>query len=124
MNLLFTYALARRLKDSDSGVTASAYFPGLTKSHLMDEMAALPKFMLNLISSKPEKSAGMLSLLAVDPMYQVLNGKFIKFNGKEIESAPYSHDNAIQEKLWETSERIVKSLKKPEPVAEPEMEFA
>lgn len=106
MNLLFTYALARRLKGTR--VTATAFFPGLTKSNLTIEMPSLIKFFLRIIGSKPERPAVMLGHLALDQKYQASNGKFYKFNGKEIKSSSYSYDTAIQEKLWKRSERLVK----------------
>jgi hypothetical protein len=70
------------------------------------------KLFLRIIASKPEKPARMLSRLAINPMYQNSNGRFYKFDGREIKSSPYSYDAAIQEKLWETSSQIEKSLSK------------
>src|SRR2546426_764686 len=49
-NLLFTFALARRLEGS--GVTANAVHPGLTKSQLMQELPAPLRMLLHLISRK------------------------------------------------------------------------
>lgn len=104
MNLLFTYALSKRLKNS--GVTACAFFPGLVKSGLTKEMPFLLKFLFRLKASKPDRAAKMLSRLAIDPMFSTTNGKFFKFNGKEIKSSAYSYDSDIQEKLWKISEDL------------------
>lgn len=112
MNLLFSYSLAKQLKDT--GVTSMLFFPGLTKSNLTLEMPSVIKFILNIIGSKPEKPARMLSRLAIDPTYENSNGKFYNFNGKEIKSSKYSHDPEIQEKLWEMSKQIEKTLSKKE----------
>lgn len=106
MNLLFTYALAKKLKGT--GVTAAAYFPGITKSDLTKEMPFFIKQFLRLIASKPERAAYMLSRLAINPMYQNSNGRFYKYDKREIPSSPYSYDPIVQDKLWEMSQQIEK----------------
>lgn len=109
MNLQFTYALARQMKDE--GVSATAFFPGLTKSNLALEMPSYIKIILKIAGGKPERSAKMLCRLALDQMYQNSNGKFYKFNGKEIKSSSYSYDNDIQDRLWKRSEQLSKTAK-------------
>jgi len=105
MNLLFTYDLARRLEGTN--VSAMALHPGLVKSDLTNKMPGALKLLFKMMSSKPDKAANMLSLLALDPAYEKSNGKFYKFNGKEIKSAAYSYDKDVQEKLWTLSEKMV-----------------
>ena len=104
MNLLFTYALSKRLEGT--GVSSIAFYPGVVKSDLTKEMPAMLKFILGLMAEKPENGAAMLCQLAIDSKYQESNGKFIKFNGKEIKSSSYSYDKDIQEKLWKVSEQL------------------
>lgn len=104
MNILFTYALARRLEGT--GVTTSVYHPGLMKSDLTNEMPALMNWFFKLISSEPTKAAIMLSSLAIDKVYENSNGTFIKFDGKEIKSNAYSYDKEVQERLWALSEEL------------------
>jgi NAD(P)-dependent dehydrogenase (short-subunit alcohol dehydrogenase family) len=104
MNLLFTYALSRRLEGT--GVSSIAFFPGVVKSDLTKEMPAILNFIFGLMAEKPEKVAAMLCRLAIDATYQNSNGKFIKVNGKEIKSSSYSYDKDIQEKLWKISEQL------------------
>jgi NAD(P)-dependent dehydrogenase (short-subunit alcohol dehydrogenase family) len=106
MNLMFTYALARRLEGS--GVTACVYHPGLVKSDLTREMPAIMNFIFKGISSKPENAAKMLCSLVIDKTYENSNGKFIKIGGKEITSNKYSYDKELQEKLWLISEQLTK----------------
>lgn len=106
MNLLFTYALAKRLKGT--GVTAAVYFPGVTKSDLTKEMPFFIKQFLKLIASKPERAAFMLIRLAINPMYKDSNGRFYKYDKREIPSSPYSYNAEVQEKLWEMSQQIEK----------------
>ena len=47
MNLMFTYALAKRLEGT--GVTANVFHPGLVKSNLTREMPALMNFIFKKI---------------------------------------------------------------------------
>jgi retinol dehydrogenase-14 len=105
MNLVFTYALAKKLEGT--GVTTSVFHPGLVKSDLINEMPAAMTFIVNMLSNKPDKAASMLASLAVDEKYQKSNGSFYKFNGKEIKSNKYSYDASVQEKLWDVSEKLL-----------------
>lgn len=104
MNIMFTYALARRLENT--GVTTSVFHPGLVRSELMNEMPALLRALIKGFSGKPGRAAGMLCSLATGDKYQSMNGTFIRYDGKEIQSSAYSHDITLQEKLWELSEKL------------------
>ena len=104
MNLLFTYALARRLEGT--GVSTSVFHPGLVKSELTKEMPAFMNFIFGMMSAPPEKAAKMLSKLATGSEYQNANGAFFKFNGKQLQSSAYSYDKDVQEKLWELSRQM------------------
>lgn len=107
MNILFTYALARRLENT--GVTTSAFHPGLVKSGLIAEMPFLIRSLTGLFSGSPDKAAAMLCKLAIDPVYRDSNGKFFRNDGKEIKSSAYSYDLAVQERLWKLSEELLKN---------------
>jgi NAD(P)-dependent dehydrogenase (short-subunit alcohol dehydrogenase family) len=104
MNLMHTYALARRIEGS--GVTTSVFHPGLVKSELTSAMPAFLNWFFQTISSPPDKAAKQLTKLALDPSYTNSNGTFIKFDGKEIKSNAYSYDKDVQEKLWKLSEEM------------------
>jgi NAD(P)-dependent dehydrogenase (short-subunit alcohol dehydrogenase family) len=104
MNLMFSYALARRLEGS--GASSIVYHPGLVKSELTKDMPAFLNFIFKSMSSPPEKAAGMLGKLAVDQNYANANGKFYKVGGKEIKSSQYSYDKDLQEKLWDVSAKL------------------
>jgi NAD(P)-dependent dehydrogenase (short-subunit alcohol dehydrogenase family) len=104
-NLLFTYALANRLKGGN--VAASAFFPGLVKSDLMKELPPVMNMLFKIVANPPKRAAGALYKIAIDPEYQNINGKFIKYNSKEIKSSPYSYDKDVQEKLWKISEKFL-----------------
>lgn len=104
MNLMFTYTLARRLEGT--GVTATALHPGLTKSDLTLEMPSVLRYLVRLFSGKPDQAAIMLASLALDDRYSNSNGRFYKFNGKELKSSSYSYNREFQEKLWSISEKL------------------
>jgi NAD(P)-dependent dehydrogenase (short-subunit alcohol dehydrogenase family) len=104
MNLMFTYSLAQRLEGTE--VTATALHPGLVKSELTKEMPSFLKYITGLLSGNPDKAAKMLSSLALDDRYSHSNGKFYKFNGKEIKSSSYSYNRELQDKLWVISEQL------------------
>jgi NAD(P)-dependent dehydrogenase (short-subunit alcohol dehydrogenase family) len=106
MNIVFTYALARRLEGT--GVTTGVFHPGLVKSDLTKDMPKLLYYIFKTISSAPDKVAKMLCSLAIDEKYANSNGTFFKVDGKEIKSSGYSYDKATQEKLWEISEQLAK----------------
>jgi NAD(P)-dependent dehydrogenase (short-subunit alcohol dehydrogenase family) len=104
MNLMFTYALARRL--ADTGVTANVFHPGLVKSDLLKESPAIMYRFFKLVSAKPDRAAKMLCSLALDSRYETSGGKFFRYDGKEIKSSKYSHDEELQDKLWSLSEQL------------------
>ncbi len=103
-NLLFTYALARRLEGI--GATANAYHPDLVKSGLMREAPAALRFLTNIMSRPPERAAAGLVSLATSPKYASVSGRFFK-GEQEIRSSAYSLDIANQEKLWEMTSRLL-----------------
>jgi NAD(P)-dependent dehydrogenase (short-subunit alcohol dehydrogenase family) len=109
MNLMFTYALARRLEGT--GVTTNVFHPGLVKSNLTSEMPAILKFIFKKISSEPDKAAKMLCKLAFETEYEQLNGKFITLEGKELKPNAYSQNKELQERLWTLSEELLMNIR-------------
>ena len=104
MNLMFTYSLSKRLEGT--GVNAVALHPGLVKSDLTKEMPSFLKYITRLMADKPDKAAKMLCSLAIDSKFESSNGKFFKFDGKEIKSNKYSYNKELQEKLWTICEHL------------------
>jgi NAD(P)-dependent dehydrogenase (short-subunit alcohol dehydrogenase family) len=104
-NLLFTFALARRL--TGSGVVANAYHPGVARSNLMREAPAPMRLfgrVLALFAGTPEQAAkGLVQLVAGNA--GGANGKF--FHGRKLMTAPaYTRDREVQERLWTESVRL------------------
>lgn len=102
-NLLFTFALARRLENT--GIAVNAIHPGLARSGLMKEAFFLIRLLTRLTSSPPEKVTGPILQAAVAPEFEKTTGKFFH-NGKEIEVPAYAHDPTAQQRLWEISEKL------------------
>ena len=102
-NLLFTFELARRLENT--GITANAIHPGLTRSGLMREAFFLIRLLTRLTSSPPEKVTGTIVQAALAPEFQKTTGKFLH-NGKEFEVPAYANDPDAQQRLWQVSETL------------------
>jgi NAD(P)-dependent dehydrogenase (short-subunit alcohol dehydrogenase family) len=100
--LLFTYALARRLHDK--AVSANAYHPGVTRTALMAN-APLPMTMmgavLRITARKPERAATGLVDLALSPSFDDMTGRLVH-DGRPIE-APFADDIELQERLWRST---------------------
>lgn len=103
-DLLFTYALARRLEGT--GVHANVLHPGLFRSGLMRELATPARLFVRLASKGPERAAEAVAYLASSPSLEGFTGRF--FNGTQLsESNPYSRDAKVQERLWKKAEALV-----------------
>jgi len=101
-NLLFTFALARRLRGT--GTTVNAYHPGIVRSHLMREAPAPLRWFTLLTAATPERAAaGVVELARTHA--GGLTGRL--FHGREpIDVPPYSQDEQVQERLWAESLRL------------------
>jgi NAD(P)-dependent dehydrogenase (short-subunit alcohol dehydrogenase family) len=105
-NVLFTYALARRLKNTR--VTANVLHPGIVKTTLSHDYMGNPvfRFLEGLIAVSPEKGAQTSIYLAASPEVEgVTGGYFIRKQQKR--SAPHTFDEALQDRLWSVSEALV-----------------
>jgi NAD(P)-dependent dehydrogenase (short-subunit alcohol dehydrogenase family) len=102
-NLLFTFALARRLENS--GVTANAIHPGLTRSGLMDEASIFMRLFTWLASKPPAQASEWIVQAATAPEFEKVTGKFL-YHGKQIEAPAYAYDTQAQERLWKMSDEL------------------
>lgn len=104
-NVLFTYALAKRLQGS--GVTANCLHPGVVATGLWRSAGALGAIMK--ISSpfmlSPEKGARTCVYLSSSPDVDGISGKYF---GKEtvVRSSSESYDESVQERLWKISAEL------------------
>lgn len=108
MNVLFTYELARRLKETK--ITANCLHPGAVASDFGNELSGIFKLLVSFgrqfffISS--EKGAETSVYLATSPEVEDVTGKYFD-NKKAVSSLKISSDEDLQKRLWEKSEKIV-----------------
>ena len=118
-NLLFTYDLDRRLRASGAETSALACHPGIVLTGLyktsspLERAAMSPR--LRLLNSRLVQSAAMGALptlrAATDPTARGSDfygppGRGYTGHPVRVESSPRSHDEAVQRRLWEESERL------------------
>lgn len=95
--ILFTYALAERLKGSD--ITVNCLHPGVIKTKLL--RAGFGDYP----GDTPERGARTSVYLATSPEVSGISGQYFE-ECKSAQSSPISHDRMIQEKLWQISEQL------------------
>jgi len=106
-NILFARALARRLP---AGQTANSLHPGVIKTnltrHIGDEIFSRldPKLMKTV-----EQGAATETLLAAHPSLAEVTGMYFA-DCQPKEPSRYAQDDALAERLWQESERIVERL--------------
>jgi NAD(P)-dependent dehydrogenase (short-subunit alcohol dehydrogenase family) len=115
-NLLFTYELARRLKNKGAPTIAVAAHPGLSNTELMRHLPSViqraPKFLWDLTAQSPAMGALPTLRAATDP--GVRNGEYYGPGGigeqrghpKRVGSSTQSHDVDLQRRLWTVSEEL------------------
>ena len=108
-NILFTYALNKRLKGSN--VTTNALHPGFVATNFAKNngfMARIAMGILGPIAGKsPQKGAETSIYLASSPEVANISGKYF-VDKKAVSSSPQSYDETSMERLWEASEELTK----------------
>lgn len=102
-NHLFTYALARRL--AGTGVTVNAVNPGIIDTGLSRDARGLNRVIDWLVTplKKPVKQGAFPSVhLATSAEVEGVSGRFFD-KDKFVSTAPITHDEALQERLWQVS---------------------
>jgi NAD(P)-dependent dehydrogenase (short-subunit alcohol dehydrogenase family) len=102
-NILFTYELARRLKDT--GVTANCLHPGTVRTGWGHESKGLFKFGMKLFAPfmiSPEQGAKTSVYLASSPEVEGQTGQYY-ITCRPAKSAPASYDTDTAKKLWDVS---------------------
>ncbi|MBL7978589.1 MAG: SDR family oxidoreductase [Bacteroidetes Order II. Incertae sedis bacterium] len=110
MNIMFTYAAARRLENS--GVTINCLHPGFVASDFGDNNAsgAMGKlfvgawrFAKKLSAISVEKGAATQVYLASSPEVVGISGRYFS-NRKAVKSSALSYDEVLGEALWSKTE--------------------
>lgn len=105
-NIMFTYALARRLRGST--VTANALHPGFVATNFGKNNGTLGRIGMQLVSPfaiSEEQGAQTSIYLASSPEVAQTSGEYF-VKSKPANSTAYSHNVEAQESLWTLSEQM------------------
>ena len=106
-NVLFTYALARRMENT--GVTVNAVHPGFVLTNLGRDNGWLIHNIIRLVMRfggiAAEEGAETLIYLASSPEVEKVTGKYFH-KMKPVETSPQSYDHDTALRLWEISEEL------------------
>ncbi len=106
-NVLFSNALARR--EDAAQVTSNSLHPGVVATGFGRNDPGWFRVLVTLgrpFLATPEKGARTSIYVAASPEVARVSGRYFK-DRKEARPAPFARDEAAQERLWETSERLV-----------------
>ena len=114
MNVMFTYALARRLRAKH--VTATCLHPGVVASGFGHNNRGWMGFGVKVVApllTTPAKGARTSVFLASSAEVEGVTGRyfapsFLRGRSREAASSALSRDEAMQEKLWVISEAILR----------------
>lgn len=105
-NIMFTYALARRLEGT--GVTANCLHPGFVATGFAKNNGGMSRIGMSLLrpfAISPERGAQTSVYLASSPKVAGVSGKYFA-NKRPVQSSSVSYDVAAQERLWALSEQM------------------
>jgi NAD(P)-dependent dehydrogenase (short-subunit alcohol dehydrogenase family) len=102
-NVMFTFALARRLEGT--GVTANCLHPGVVATNLLPRRLRLIKPLLSRVIFNPERGAQTTLYLALSSEVTGMNGRYFDEHHVVQTASPIACDVALQESLWSASER-------------------
>jgi NAD(P)-dependent dehydrogenase (short-subunit alcohol dehydrogenase family) len=102
-NVLFTFALARRLQER--GVAANCLHPGWVRSDILRHTSSRKRVLTRLFARSPRVAARDLVEVATSAEFAGVSGRyFVKC--REAPSSTMARDEALQEHLWEVSARL------------------
>lgn len=113
-NILFTYALARRLESATTNCLHPGFVPGsalwreggFPVTQLMQLIGALPDRIQNIIGKTPAAAAATpVYLAASDAVTDTTGEYFIDMDARR--SAERTYDRDLQEELWERTTELV-----------------
>ena len=107
-NVLFTYALAEKLKNTS--ITVNALHPGRVDTQIGIKnqpwhVALFWKVFTSISSVSVQKGAETQIFLATDTSVEGITGKYFA-RCKEVKSSRLSYDKILADKLWEETERL------------------
>ncbi len=102
-NLLFAYALARRLHGT--GITVNAWHPGFVRSNIEGNRSSIAMRFATLFATTPRSAARTLVYLASSPTLEGVTGGYYS-RLRPAKSSRGSHSVADQERLWQLSAEL------------------
>ena len=109
MNIMFTYALARRLEAEGAPVTVNALHPGLVSTGFGKNNGWLSRAIISLlkpIAKNATDGAETQIYLASSPDVEGVSGKYFD-KSQPVKSNDVSYNVEDQERLWKLSEELV-----------------
>ncbi|MBT7757932.1 MAG: SDR family oxidoreductase [Rhodospirillaceae bacterium] len=111
MNVMFTYALARRL--DGTAITANSLHPGFVRSKFGHNNPGFAGLMVRLgqlvLAISPEAGAKTPLHLAWAPELAAISGRYYE-KSQTIASSSESQKQAAQERLWQISEEVAAAI--------------
>ncbi|EDO47050.1 predicted protein, partial [Nematostella vectensis] len=104
-NVLFTYALQRRLSIDSTHVTANALHPGVVNTELFRHLPWIARAPMGLFFLTPEQGAATSLYACLSPDLEGVGGKYLA-NCEVQSSSAYSYNEDIQERLWRVSRKL------------------
>lgn len=113
-NILFTYSLSEKLKDT--AVTVNAVHPGLVATNLPSNgkipipwiSKPLLRLILSIIGRDPKKSGLEIAYLATSSHFLKCTGLYF-VDGTSVRPDEMSRDKNLAKQLWDLSSRITES---------------
>lgn len=108
-NILFTYELARHLKDT--GTTVNCLSPGPTVTPFANNLTGLPALLPRLLKRipyllrSPEKGAETLIYAASSPELEGVSGRFF-LRCRETKTKKVTYNTEIAARIWRVSEEL------------------
>lgn len=107
-NILFTYELAEKLKDT--GVTANCLHPGAVATRMgINRDTGFGTFITRMLKpffQTPEQGAQTAIYLATSNEVEGVTAKYF-YRKKSVPSSQMSYDKTIAKKLWDLSKKMV-----------------
>lgn len=109
-NILFAYELDRR--EHHNGVNANAVSPAMVPATVERHAKGFQKLLMRWvfpwlpIARTPEQAASNTVFVANDPSLVGLGGLYVE-DGIRKRSSPLSYDEALAERLWDVSAKLV-----------------
>lgn len=113
-NMLFVRALAKRLEGSK--VVVNGLHPGVISTELARDFPAPIRLMAKWFFKSPEQGARTSLYLATAPEAAEISGRYF-VDAKEKKPGAAALDDALAERLWTETERLVARAAPPAPAA-------